>query len=229
MKAMILAAGEGKRLRPLTERTPKPLLCVAGRPLLEHHIFRLKACGFTEIVINASYFADQIADFCGSGERWGVNIRLSIEASPLETAGGIVAALPLMGSDPFVVVNADIYTDYPFASLTRLPVRIGNAHLVLVQNPPYHPEGDFALASPTSFSSQPVLKPGIWPVTRTFSGIGIYDPSFFSNLSPSKLALRPLLDAAITEGRLYGEFYGGGWTDVGTPERLAALNKATED
>ncbi|MBT5332578.1 MAG: nucleotidyltransferase family protein, partial [Gammaproteobacteria bacterium] len=145
MKAMILAAGLGRRMLPLTQNTPKPLLEVAGKPLLEHHILNLRAAGITELVINAAYLADQIIAFCGDGSRWGVQIRVSVEAEPLETAGGIIKALPLLGDSPFLVVNSDIWCPFPFDQLIgRSPLAAG-AHLVLVPNPPHHADGDFSL------------------------------------------------------------------------------------
>ena len=145
MKALILAAGEGRRMRPLTAQTPKPLLTVGGTPLLEHHIVRLREAGVTQMVVNAAYLAEQITDFCGDGARWGVSISLSKEPMPLETAGGIIEAMPLLGNAPFLVVNADIYTDFTYASLLRKDVMPACGHLVLVQNPEHNRAGDFSL------------------------------------------------------------------------------------
>lgn len=222
MKAMILAAGEGRRMRPLTDKTPKPLLTVGGRPLLEHHILNLKAAGFAELVVNASHLGDQVAAFCGDGSRWGLSITVSSEETPLETAGGIVKALPLLTSAPFLVVNGDVFTDYPFDKLRGHRMASAHAHLVLVSNPPHNAQGDFALEATGGAVSHPRVHCA--DETLTFSGIAVYHPAFFANLSEGKRPLKPLLDQAIEEGRLTGEHFQGTWTDVGTPERLAALN-----
>ena len=212
-------------MRPLTAKTPKPLLTVGGRPLLEHHIVRLKAAGVTQMVVNAAYLAEQITDFCGDGARWGVSISLSREPMPLETAGGIIEAMPLLGNAPFLVVNADIYTDFTYASLLRKDVMPACGHLVLVQNPEHNRAGDFSLID------NQVRPPGehgeagrgSLAGTLTFSGIAVYHPGFFAGFERGKRPLKPLLDAAIADHRLSGERYGGVWSDVGTPERLAAL------
>lgn len=222
MKAMILAAGLGERMRPLTDHTPKPLLRVAGTPLIEHHIRRLAVAGVRELVINVSHLAAQIMAYCGDGGAWGVSIVYSQEEGPLETAGGIIQALPLLGPDPFLVVNGDIWTDYPFERLLAYTMSPGEtAHLVMVDNPPQHPTGDFALDSQARVR---VLAPGTtgW----TYSGVGVYTPAFFAATAPGKVPLRPLLDAAIGQGQLGGETYRGQWQDVGTPERLQALDSA---
>jgi len=222
VKAMILAAGVGERMRPLTEHTPKPLLRVAGIPLIEHHILRLAAAGIRELVVNVSHLGEQIMAYCGDGHAWSVSITYSPEASPLETAGGILAALPLLGAAPFLVVNGDIWTDYPFeqlAAYTLLPEE--RAHLVLVANPPQHPAGDFAIDSDGRVRA---LAPGA--VGSTYAGLGIFSPAFFAGLAAGKRPLRPLLDAAIAQGALGGERYTGQWYDVGTPERLRTLNGA---
>jgi MurNAc alpha-1-phosphate uridylyltransferase len=222
MKVMILAAGAGERMRPLTDHTPKPLLSVGGRPLIEHHIVRLARAGYGELVINVSHLAQQIIDFCGDGDRWGVSIRYSPEEEPLETAGGIQRALPLLGRQPFLIVNGDIWSDYDFAQLRGYrPARGEGAHLVLVRNPPHHPEGDFLLDDEGRVRERPDGRPGL-----TYAGIGIYTPGFFRELDPGKLPLRPLLDHAIRESRLTGEYYPGNWEDVGTRERLQALDEA---
>ena len=225
MKALILAAGEGRRMRPLTAQTPKPLLTVGGTPLLEHHIVRLREAGVTQMVVNAAYLAEQITDFCGDGARWGVSISLSKEPMPLETAGGIIEAMPLLGNAPFLVVNADIYTDFPYASLLRKDVMPACGHLVLVQNPEHNRAGDFSLID------NQVRPPGehgeagrgSLAGTLTFSGIAVYHPGFFAGFGRGKRPLKPLLDAAIADHRLSGERYDGVWSDVGTPDRLAAL------
>ena len=221
MKAMILAAGVGERMRPLTDHTPKPLLPVAGTPLIEHHIRHLARAGFTQLVINVSHLARQITDYCGDGSRWGVSIAYSPEAQPLETAGGIVNALALLGTGPFLVVNGDIWIDYPFERLAHYtPAAPATAHLVMVANPPQHPLGDFTLDE------------GGWvrerepeAVGMTYAGVGVYTRNFFAGMPPGKMPLRPLLDAAIDSGCLSGEYHGGSWEDVGTPERLRALDE----
>ena len=203
---------------PLTANTPKPLLRVGGRPLLEHHILNLNAAGFTELVINAAYLADQIIDFCGDGSRWGVQIRVSVEPEPLETAGGIVKALPLLGEGPFLVVNGDIWCPFPFARLIECSPLDAGAHLVLVPNPPHHADGDFSLEQGRVHSKG--------PASFTFSGIAVYRPDFFSGLTAAKQPLKPLLDAGIVESKVTGEIYTGTWVDVGTPQRLQALDEA---
>ncbi len=219
MKAMILAAGKGERMRPLTDHTPKPLLKVGGRPLIEHHIVRLAAAGFHELVINVSHLGQQIVDFCGDGSRWGVQIRLSPEEEPLETAGGIINALALLGDEPFLLVNGDVWTDYPFGRLRAASLAgPAGAHLVLVDNPPQHPGGDFKLEGDKVVE----LAPG--EVGMTYSGIGIYSAAFFDGVPPGKSPMRPLLSRAIESGLLTGEHYAGDWADVGTPERLAELD-----
>ena len=218
MKAMILAAGMGRRMLPLTQDTPKPLLKVAGQSLLEHHIVNLKAAGITELVINAAYLADQIVDFCGDGSRWGLNIHVSVESEPLETAGGIIKALPVLGDSPFLVVNGDIWCPYPFERLINAAPRATDAHLVLVPNPSHHADGDFSLEHGC------LLPKG--QISFTFSGIAVYRPQFFLGLSPVKQPLKPLLDAAITASQVSGEVHVGPWVDVGTPERLQAVDEA---
>jgi MurNAc alpha-1-phosphate uridylyltransferase len=224
MKAMILAAGVGERMRPLTDHTPKPLLRVAGIPLIEHHIRRLAAAGFAELVINVSHLGGQIMDYCGDGRAWGVSIVYSQEVAPLETAGGILKALPLLGDEPFLVVNGDIWIDYPFAQLaTYAPRPLESAHLVMVGNPPQHPAGDFQLDDDGWIR---VLAPGA--VGWTYAGVGIYTSVFFAGVQAGKLPLRPLLDAAIAQGRLGGQPYHGQWQDVGTPERLRELDAAVQ-
>lgn len=217
---MILAAGFGERMRPLTDHTPKPLLQVAGLPLIEHHLRALAAAGFRDIVINVSHLAAQITDFCGDGSRWGLRIDYSPEEAPLETAGGIQRALPLLGDSPFLVVNGDVWTRFDFARLRGYRLRSWErAHLVMVSNPPQHPLGDFLLDGTGRVRYRPEDKPGL-----TYGGVGVFDTVFFAGIGPGKLALRPLLDAAIGESALGAEFFGGDWEDVGTPERLAELD-----
>ena len=227
MKAMVLAAGEGRRMRPLTDVTPKPLLTVAGRPLIEHHIVRLRDAGVTEIVVNVSYLGQQLVEFLGDGSRWGVELTASKEAAPLETAGGVVQALPCLGDQPFLLVNGDIYTDFPFAKLREVSLISGGGYLVLVANPPHHPEGDFCLrghrlACVEDSASEGEAAEGIQSLT--YSGIGLYDPQLFAAEASGKNPLRPLLDRAVAGALLQGELYSGVWEDIGTPERLASIN-----
>jgi len=214
---MILAAGRGKRMRPLTDVTPKPLLEVGGRPLLVHHIEALAAAGFHDIVINVAWLGRRIVDDIGDGERFGVRIRYSDEGETgLETGGGIFRALPLLGDGPFVVVNGDVWTDYPFE---RLPGRLdGLAHLVLVDNPAHNPGGDFGLSGSRVINEA--------PRRLTFSGIGVYRAGLFAGASDGVFPLAPLLRDAARRGAASGEHYRGAWDDVGTPERLEALNEA---
>ena len=226
MKAMILAAGLGERMRPLTDHTPKPLLRVGGRPLIEWQIERLRAAGFTELVINHAHLGHQIEDHLGDGARFGVTIAWSDEGTPLETAGGIAKAGHLLGDQPFLVTNGDVYTEFDYARLNGvLAVMAGNpehmAHLVLVDNPPHHRVGDFVLADGK------VSPPPTHAVARlTFSGIGCYRPELFAGITPGdKAKLAPLLIAAMNAGKVTGEHYVGRWEDVGTPARLQALDE----
>jgi len=215
MIAMILAAGRGERMRPLTDHTPKPLLPAAGKPLIEHTIAQLVAGGFTEIVINHAHLGFQIEERLGDGRRLGAVIRYSPEGQALETAGGIIKALPLLGSEPFLVVNGDIATDFPFASLHRQTV--GLAHLVMIANPPHHPNGDFALDG-----SGLVREDG--GEKFTFSGVGIYRPELFDGLDPGIRKLAPILRQAMAERQVTGQVHAGFWMDIGTPERLRELD-----
>ena len=216
MKAMILAAGRGERLRPLTDRTPKPLLEVRGKPLIAWHLEALARAGVREVVINLAWLGEQIRSRLGAGERFGLELHYSEEPpGALETGGGIRQALPLLGAEPFIVVNGDIHTDFDFSSLR--PAAHSLAHLVLVPNPVQHPRGDFALVgADLRESGEPRL---------TYSGIGVYRPELFAACAPGRFPLLPLLRQAIAAGRLQGECYDGHWTDVGTAERLAALNQ----
>ncbi|BCX88730.1 N-acetyl-alpha-D-muramate 1-phosphate uridylyltransferase [Methylomarinovum tepidoasis] len=217
MKAMILAAGRGERLRPLTDRLPKPLVEVAGKPLIVHLIEALAQAGFRELVVNLGYRGVQIREALGDGGTFGVDIAYSPEPEVvLETGGGIFQALPQL-SDPFLVVNGDVGTDYPFACLSALPSGDDLAHLVLVPNPPHHPAGDFALEAGR------VLPAG----TRryTFSGIGVYRQALFAGCRPGRFPLAPLLRRAAAAGRASGEAYQGAWSDIGTPERLSAWRR----
>lgn len=214
---MILAAGRGERMRPLTDHTPKPLLRVGKHALIEHLLFALTAAGFSEFVVNHAHLGAQIENELGDGARFGARIEYSPEPQGgLETAGGIFRALPLLTTDPFVVVNGDIWTDFPFARL-HAPLT-GLAHLVLVDNPAHHPTGDFALdGSQVRDDRAPRL---------TFSGIGVYRRSLFQDCQPGKFPLAPILRAAMQRGLVSGEHFRGGWADIGTPERLAEINRS---
>ncbi|MEZ5575283.1 MAG: nucleotidyltransferase family protein [Candidatus Competibacteraceae bacterium] len=216
MKAMILAAGRGERMRPLTDHTPKPLLPVAGRPLIVHQLTALRAAGIAELVINTGHLGAQLTSMLGDGGTWGLRIAYSPEPpDALETGGGIFQALPLLGSEPFLVVNGDVWTDYPFVRLPAEPV--GLAHLVLVDNPSHHLAGDFALCDDGQV--------GETGATRlTFSGISVLRPELFADCVPGRFPLGPLLRRAMTDGRVTGEHYRGGWRDIGTPQRLAELD-----
>lgn len=225
MKVMILAAGEGRRMRPLTDAKPKPLLEVAGRPLIEHHIARLSAAGFSEIVVNVSYLGQQLVDFLGDGSQWRVAISISEEQAPLETAGGIIQALPRLGDAPFLLVNGDVFTDYPFAELRETAPFERGAHIVLVPNPEHHPLGDFALQDDL-VGQLPISETVAGDLmVVTYSGIGVYAPEFFADSAPGRQSLKPLLDEAIARESLSGELYEGMWEDVGTPQRLTTLNQ----
>lgn len=217
MKAMILAAGRGVRMRPLTDTVPKSLLPVGGKPLIAWHLERLARAGFGEAVINHAHLGHLIEAALGDGARFGLTIRYSPEREALETAGGIARALPLLGSEPFLVVNADVYSDYDFAALARLDLQERLAHLVLVDNPPQHPRGDFALAAGRVREAGERL--------LTYSGIGVYAPRLFAGIPrEAKVALAPLLRKAIASDRVSGEHYPGRWHDIGTAERLGALD-----
>ena len=207
---MILAAGRGERMGPLTADRPKPLLEIGGVPLIEQHIARLAACGIRDVVINLSYRGAQIRERLGDGRRLGVAIAYSDEGEPpLETAGGIVKALPLLGSAPFLLVNADVYTDFDHRVLFSEPAR---RSIVLVPNPPHNVRGDFGLLTSGHVSAEPPL--------LTYAGIGVFDTAPFAALPAGRRPLKPLLDAAIARRELYGMRYDGLWIDVGTPERL---------
>jgi MurNAc alpha-1-phosphate uridylyltransferase len=212
--AMLLAAGRGERMRPLTDQLPKPLLPVRGKPLIVYHLERLARAGVHDVVINVAWLGDRIRAALGDGAAFGLSIRYSEEgAQALETGGGIFQALPWLGSEPFLVVNGDVFTDFDFAALSIAPEAW--AHLVLVPNPVQHPQGDFGL------DDGRVVETG---ATRwTYSGIGLYRAQLFDGCQPGRFPLLPLLRRAIAAGRLSGEIYRGGWSDVGTVERLAAL------
>ena len=212
MRAMILAAGKGERMRPLTLHTPKPLIPVAGVPLIEYHLRALAQAGVTEVVINHAWLGDRIEAHLGDGARFGLQIVYSKESQPLETGGGIYQALPLLGADPFILINGDVFTDYDFAVLQK-PLQ-DLAHLVLINNPEHHLEGDFSLEEGR------VLAPTT--ATLTYSGIAVLHPELFAGCQAGAFKLAPLLRQAIAQGQVSGEQFNGCWIDVGTPERLAA-------
>ena len=216
MKAMILAAGRGERMRPLTDHIPKPLLKVGGKPLIVWHLERLAKAGFKEVVINYAHLGEQIEQALGDGSVWGLNVQYSPETSALETAGGIANALPLLGDAPFLVVNGDVFTEIDFGALQLVSPNL--AHLVMVDNPPQHPDGDFVV------DSGKVTNQGNHKLT--FSGIGIYHPALFVDVERGQAAkLAPLLRSAMIKGLVTGEHYQGIWHDIGTPERLSFLDK----
>ena len=219
MKAMILAAGRGERMRPLTDHLPKPLLKVAGKMLIEYHLEKLKAAQITDVIINHAWLGEKIEQAVGDGSRYGLKIVYSAEDEALETAGGILNALPLLGNEAFIVINGDIYCDYNFSNLLLPCLNLANgalAHLVLVDNPLHHPEGDFVL------NSNYVEETG--GDKLTFSGIGIYHPDLFKGYASGKLALGPVLRKAMKSHQVTGEHYQGIWHDIGTPERLNELD-----
>jgi N-acetyl-alpha-D-muramate 1-phosphate uridylyltransferase len=220
MKAMILAAGKGERLRPLTLHTPKPLVRAAGVPLIEYHVRALAAAGFSELVINHAWLGQQIEDYLGDGARYGVSIAYSAEDEPLETGGGIFQALPLLGDQPFVLINGDIFTDYPFAAL-RQPLS-GLAHLVLVANPAHHASGDFCL------QGGGVKDAAAGQDSLTYSGMAVLSPALFAGCQPGAFKLAPLLRTAMAAGQVSGEQFSGCWVDVGTHERLADVERLLE-
>lgn len=226
MKALIFAAGLGERMRPLTDHTPKPLLHVGGRPLIAWHLEKLAGCGVTDVVVNTSWLADQFSRTLGDGSAWGVRIRYSFEGpTPLETGGGMLHALPLLGDAPFVLVNGDVWTDYDFAKLPRKPD--GDAHLVMVDRPPQATQGDFALDDDGYVRSEGAN-------ALTYAGIGVFRARLFdgwraqvsdagADETPPRFRLAPLLRRAMARDAVTGEHHHGRWTDVGTPQRLAEL------
>lgn len=220
MKAMILAAGFGKRMRPLTDTTPKPLLKVAGKPLIVYHIENLAAAGVTELVINHAYLGEQIEAELGDGAGFGVRIQYSAEGEPLNTGAGIAKALPLLGEEAFIVTNGDVWTDYDYRRLVGKPVQ--RAHLVLVDNPAHNPEGDFALMRNGSVLANKHHQSG---VGLTFSGISVLHPALFKHSPQGPFPLREPLIEAMHEGLVSGEHFTGAWTDVGTPQRLRELDQ----
>ena len=216
MKAMILAAGRGERLRPLTDRMPKPLVPAGGKPLIAWHLERLAAAGIREAVINVSHLGEQIVERLGDGAAWGLKIGWSREAEPLETAGGMALARELLGPDPFLVVNGDVYCEVDFARLAATALGERLAHLVLVPNPAHHPRGDFTLEAGWVGNAA--------AARYTYAGIAVIAPALFAGVAAgAKAQLAPLLRAAADAKRVSGELFGGTWQDVGTLERLAAL------
>jgi len=216
---MILAAGRGERMRPLTDRTPKSMLPVGGKPLLFRHLEKLAGAGFGLVVINHAHLGEQIESAVGDGNRWNLTIRFSPEARALETAGGIRNALPLLREQLFAVINADIYSDYDYARLAEVMQRMQAAtlaHLVLVDNPPHNPAGDFSLEGGLVRTGNKEM--------LTFSGIGVYRAALFEPIAPgSKQPLAPLLRAQMASGNITGEHFRGEWDDIGTPQRLSDL------
>ncbi|WP_312381391.1 N-acetylmuramate alpha-1-phosphate uridylyltransferase MurU [Stutzerimonas balearica] len=219
MKAMILAAGKGERLRPLTLHTPKPLVRAGGMPLIEYHVRALVAAGFDELVVNHAWLGEQLEAYLGDGARFGACIRYSPEGEPLETGGGILRALPLLGEEPFLVVNGDIWTRYDFARLRR-PLE-ALAHLVLVDNPAHNPQGDFVLRDGQVYEAGA-------GVALTYSGMALLHPALFSGLQLGAFKLAPLLRGAMAQGQVTGEHFAGDWIDVGTHERLAQVERLLE-
>lgn len=223
MKAMILAAGLGSRMRPLTDNTPKPLLTVSDIPLLEHHVARLAKSGVNELVINIAYLGEQIRAYVGDGSRWGVSVKYSVEDQPLETGGGVLKALPLLeqnesGNSPFIIVNGDVWTDFDFKRLLQLNLKskYSAAHLIMVPTPEYREKGDFALHDGYLSNETSML---------TYSGIGVYTPGLFKGVREKEFPLAPLLRRFADLGELSGELHQGEWDDIGTPERLYALRE----
>ncbi len=219
MRAMLLAAGRGNRLRPWTDHTPKPLLAIAGKPLIVYHLEKLASCGFTEVIINVSYLGSQIEQALGNGEQFGLKIYYSHEETALETGGGIFRVLDLLGPDPFLVVNADIYTDFPFNHLPKLNDNKG--HIVLVANPLHNPQGDYHLTTQGKITLEGTPK-------YTFSGIGIYSSELFQACTPGIFRLPTVFKSAISTHQLSGQIYSGLWCDVGTIERWQELEKSLQ-
>lgn len=215
MKAMILAAGKGERLRPLTATTPKPLLTIGGKPLLIHHLQAMAQAGITEVVINTWYLGEQIIELIGNGARFGLNIHYSAEDQLLDTGGGIAKCLPILGNDPFLVISADIFTDFNYTTLPTMPS--GLAHLIMVENPTYHPKGDFCLDK-GRLSLQGNEK-------FTYANIGVYRPEFFVGAPQGAFPLRDLFFKHIGANNVTGQFFRGMWHNIGTAEDLALANQ----
>tara|TARA_R110002096_G_scaffold19077_6_gene64083 strand:- start:571 stop:1236 length:666 start_codon:yes stop_codon:yes gene_type:complete len=214
MKVMILAAGRGERMGRLTDNCPKPLLEISGQPLIVHHLLALKSQGFNDFVINVAYLGDQIKTALGKGEQWGVHIEYSDEGdNALETGGGIFRALPLLGDEPFLLVNADVWTDFPFQRLRNKTVK--DIHLVLVNNPDHNQHGDFCLLDGEQKNQD--------SQRYTYSGIGVFSRAVFEQQTEGVFPLAPIIRQFIAQGRVSSELHRGEWVDVGTPERLAEL------
>lgn len=220
MKAMILAAGQGTRMRPLTLYKPKPLLEVGGKALIVWHIEKLKQMGVTEIVINSAWLADVLIGTLGDGSQFGVKILWTREDQGLETAGGIINALPLLGTEPFILVNGDVWTTFDFAHLSHLPLEQDLAHLVFVTNPAQHPKGDFTLLNGRAYTFEQEQT----GEALTYSGIAVIHPKMFDGLEAGKRPLAPLLKQAMQNGKISAEKMQAAWVDVGTPERLSDLD-----
>ena len=226
MRALVFAAGLGERMRPLTDHTPKPLLEAGGKPLIAWHLEKLAALGVDEVVVNTSWLAPRFPELLGDGTRWGLRLHYSYEgATPLETGGGMLQALDLLGEAPFIAVNGDIWTDFDFARLPATPR--GDAHLVMVDNPAHHPHGDFSLGADGRLADEGTAK-------LTFSGIGVYRPALLDSWRetvagepgiPPRFKLAPLLRRAMARSAATGEYHAGAWTDVGTPARLETLDR----
>jgi MurNAc alpha-1-phosphate uridylyltransferase len=215
MKAMILAAGRGERMRPFSDRVPKPLLEAGGHRLIEYHLAALARAGVRDVVVNLSWLGERIREALGKGDRHGLSITYSEEGPiPLGTGGGLHRALPMLDGNPFLVVNGDVWTDLPFEGLRCPDGSLG--HLVLVSNPEHHPQGDFGLETGGRVSMA--------PARLTFAGVSVLHPALFEDCRPGSYPLKPLLDRALAAGRLSGQRHAGSWSDVGTPERLAALD-----
>lgn len=221
MKAMILAAGMGNRMRPLTLHTPKPLLKVGGKPLIVWHIEKLQKMGVQEIVINTAWLGEKLADALGDGSQFGVKILWSHEGEGLETAGGIINALPLLGNEPFILVNGDVWTTMDFAPLLNVQLQDDLAHLVLVENPVQHPQGDFTLAANKAYTFEQARS----GENLTYSGVAVMHPQMFDGLESGKRPLAPLLKQAMQQEKISAQKLQGVWVDVGTPERLNALDQ----
>jgi MurNAc alpha-1-phosphate uridylyltransferase len=226
MKAMILAAGLGQRMRPLTDSLPKPMLPAGGKPLLQYHLEALAKIGVREVIINLAYLGDKIRAFVGNGEQFGLNVSYSEEPEPLETAGALLHAFPLLGAEPFILMNGDVWTDYPLETLATYTLQDDeDAHLVLVPNPEFHPAGDFSPNSQGRLENNPALP------QFTFGGISLIHPRLISTYPQqrNKFPLGEVLRFGIAHNRISAQIYNGGWSDVGTPERLLELDTKLQE
>lgn len=216
MKGMILAAGLGERMRPLTNDTPKPLLMLAGKPLIVHTLLRCKAAGITDIVINLCYRAEQIQATLKDGSEWGMRIQYSLEEKPLGMAGGAIHALHLLGDAPFIMMSSDVVTDFSFASLVKKAPTVSHAHLVMVDNPPFHPKGDFHLnrRGIVSIEGEPKLN---------YAGFGIFHPLLFQGIPDAHMGMTSMLAPYLSVGEVTGEYFKGEWHNLGTPQQYTAL------